>query len=133
MRWNTRRAESGFTLIEMIVALAILSLSLGVLFGGFSQALNRSRLNAAQMNARVLAQSLLAQAGAAGPQQGVTADGLSWTLRLAPFGSADDAKAWHPAPVQVTATVSWTSGGEQRSLSLTTLRFAPVKADHDRP
>ena len=57
-----RRDAEGLTaLIEMIVALAILSIALGVLFGAFSQDMDRQRLNRTQMSARLLARALLDQ------------------------------------------------------------------------
>lgn len=126
-RGDVRRSSAGFTLIEMIVALAILSLSLGVLFSGFSQALDRIRFNHAQMAARLLAQALIAESGTnalkLGIAHGIASDGLIWNVAVVPFGSPMEQKAWSPTPAQVTATVTWSENGTEHSLSLTTLRF----------
>ena len=123
-----RRGAEGFTLIEMIVALAILSIALGVLFSAFSQDMDRQRLNRSQMSARLLAGALLDQSAVSdsltiGVRHGVLPDGLAWTVAVAPYGGADDRKAWRAAPAQVTATVEWTLDGHPHRVALTTLRF----------
>ncbi len=128
IRARLRDAAEGFTLIEMIVALAILSISLGVLFGAFSQDMDRQRLNRAQLGARLLAQALLDQSAVSdaqtiGNRHGVAPDGLSWTVAAAPYGGPDDRKAWRAAPARVTATVEWSFDGCPHRVTLTTLRF----------
>ncbi len=127
VRPGAPRTSAGFTLIEMIVALAILSLSLGALFAGFSQALDRIRFNHAQMGARLLAQALIAQSGTSpskpGTTRGVSPDGMAWSVLVTPFGAPEERKAWRPSPAQVTVTVTWSQSGHEHSLSLTTLRF----------
>lgn len=122
------RADEGFTLLEVLVALTILSISLGVLFAIFSRSLDRARTNRGEMQARVLAQSLLEQTAVAdlvhvGVTQGHDSNGLSWTLRVEPFGSAEDRATWHLKPVAVAATVTW-SDAQEHSLTLKTLRLA---------
>jgi general secretion pathway protein I len=123
-------AQRGFTLIEMIVALAILSVALGVLLGAFSQDMDHQRLTRAQMHARMLAQSLLEQSNLRdqvqpGTRHGVTQDGAIWAVTVAPYGTDEDRKAWPGLPVQVTATVDWSLDGHAHRVSLTTLRMAP--------
>ena len=54
--------ERGFTLLETLVALTILSLSVPVLFGVFSTGIERARDDRLAMQSRVLAQNLLVQA-----------------------------------------------------------------------
>jgi len=122
------RANDGFTLLEVLLALTILSISLGVLFAIFSQSLERARTNRSEMQARVLAQSLLEQTSAAGLVHagvfhGRDHDGLSWTLRVEPYGSAEDRAAWHVVPVTVSATVAW-SDARERALTVKTLALA---------
>jgi prepilin-type N-terminal cleavage/methylation domain-containing protein len=127
--------EAGFTLIEMIVSLAILGIALGVLFAGFSQVLDRQRLNDAQMRARLLATSLLDETTAAGDlkpavKKGITADGLAWSVAITPYGDADDQKAWRFTPAHVTVTVTWSLDGQSHDVTLRTL--APMARDADR-
>src|SRR5437763_2184256 len=57
-------SQSGFTLIEVLVALTILSISMATLLAIFLQGLDRARESSNEAAARVLAQSLLTQAKA---------------------------------------------------------------------
>ena len=130
---QARPDEQGFTLIEMIVALAILSIALGTLFAGFAQGFERQRLNAEQRQARVLAERLLQESGTSSPlregaTRGVAAGGLHWAVLVKPFGDPVDRKAWLFAPVQVTARVAWTMDGQDHAVELTTLRAPPAEA-----
>ena len=119
-------ARSGFTLVEIIVALAILALCLNVILAAISDALRRTGEAEAQAEAASLARSLLAQAGSAvplddGAAAGQLANGFRWRLQVAPYGPADQA-----VPVRaykVTAEVSWDEARRERSVALTTLRL----------
>jgi general secretion pathway protein I len=111
----------------VLVALTILSISLGVLLAIFSQGLARATENATETNARTLAQSLLAQTEATphpafGDTNG-TSNGLRWRVRISPFGSGSDQQAWQQAAQQIDATVTWRNAGHDRSLTLSTLRL----------
>ena len=119
--------QSGFTLIEVLVALTILSISLGVLLAVFTQGLDRARESRNEAAARVLAQSLLAQARiepnpAIGTNGGRT-NNLLWHLSIEPWGSKDDRSAWHENVAQIQASVSWLGDGGTRTIRLSTLRF----------
>ena len=123
------RASSGFTLIEVLVALTILGISLAVLLAVFLQGLDRSRESANEAAARVLAQSLLVQAKAAanlsmGNSAGKNAD-LLWRLQVIPFGTVADRTSWQENAAQIVATVSWRGDGGERSITLSTLRLLP--------
>jgi general secretion pathway protein I len=123
-------AQAGFTLIEVLVALTILSISLAVLLAIFTQGLDRARESADEASARVLAQSLLAQAkAAASPSVGDSAgkaNDLFWHLRIAPYGAPADRAAWQENAAEISATVSWRGDGGLRSITLSTLRLLPV-------
>ena len=120
----------GFTLIEVLVALTILSISLATLLAVFTQGLDRARESRNEASARVLAQSLLAQAKtstnlAVGDSGGRTND-LYWHLRVAPYGSSADLAAWQATPTEISAKVTWLgSSGGRRSVTLSTLRYVP--------
>lgn len=126
------RGEQGFTLIEVLIALTILSMSLAVLLGAFSQSLARAKEAERQMAARTLAQSLLAEVrpeaiARAADATGTTADGLSWRVHAVPVAGLGD--PLDPlTPVAVTATVSWPQGDKTRTLSLKTLRLLPNRS-----
>ena len=126
------KRQRGFTLIEIIVALAILAVALGALFQSFSTGLRATVVSDRQEAAVMLAQSLLDRIGqdiplAAGEQAGVSEDGLRWSIAIAPSPLiAPDRRADSPLlPFDVVVTVA-SDGG--RPLTLTTLRLAPVIA-----
>jgi general secretion pathway protein I len=122
------QASEGFTLLEVLVALAILSVSLAVLLAAFSQGLSYARENATEADARALAQSLVAQAlttpnPAFGDTEGQSA-AMHWSVHIVPYGAGDDQVAWQKRAQQISATISWANSGRTRSISLTTLRLA---------
>jgi len=124
-------SAAGFTLLEVLVALTILSISLTVLLAIFSQDLLRTRENENRMAARVLAQSLLAGTMSSPPTDdasGRTTSGMSWRLHVAPYGQQDD-QVSHLHAATVSAIVSWQEGDVQRSLTLTTLELVPKRAE----
>ena len=122
--------EAGFTLLEVVAALAILALSLGVLLGLLSDGLRRTGQAEAMAEAGSLAQSLLARVGTELPiQPGVTAgelpNGVRWRLQMEPYGDAGDRRAWPVDAYVVSAEIAWGDGAQERSVTLTTLRLAP--------
>jgi general secretion pathway protein I len=125
-----RDQSAGFTLIEVLVSLAILSISMAVLLNIFSDSLDRTRRAESEMAAGSLVQSLLAEAGVSkslriGDETGEYNNGFRWRLHVEPFGSEEDARAWSVSAVRVTASVMWDDGGPAQSKSLTTLRLVP--------
>ena len=124
------RSDDGFTLIEVLVALTILSLSLTVLLGTLSLSLSRTHESERAAAARVLAQSLLTKTETGAPPKqshadGETDDGLSWSVDMTPYPQHDDDKASvHAANISVTVT--WEDG--QHALTLSTLRLVPKEA-----
>jgi prepilin-type N-terminal cleavage/methylation domain-containing protein len=127
---NTRPGDGGFTLIEVLVSLTILSVSLAVVMAVFGNSLLRSREAQSRMEARRLATGLLAEAQneanlRVGETRGRDGAGLVWDLRVQTYGSPDDNQAWIAHAVQIRATVSWGEGREGQSVSLATLRVLP--------
>jgi general secretion pathway protein I len=125
--------ESGFTLIEIIVALAILAVALGVLLHVISDSLDHARQNRDGMAAAALAQSLLARAGPEWPLQdgersGTYSNGFHWRLQMARYGKIADRDAWAAQAFKVRATITWQDGDLTRSRALTTMRLAPLPA-----
>ena len=129
---NVRRAgESGFTLLEVIVAFTILTLSLGVLLPVFSGSLGRGEQSKHEALALAAGQSKLAGLGieeplAVGLSDGEFPDGIHWQLQALPFADATDQKASPLRAYQTTLTMSWRDAGQARSLTLTTLKLAPL-------
>ena len=130
MRSQAGKNERGFTLIEVLVALTILSVSLGVLITMISRGLETSRRSQSIAGASGLAQSLLAQAGLSMPLRlgnttGVTRDGYSWQIHAEPFVLPGNASAAPLAAAKISMTVAWRDGDDSQSLEVSTLRLMP--------
>ena len=125
--------EAGFTVVEVIVALAILALSLAVLLSVISNGIQYADRAEKLARAGTLAQSLLAKVGTELPiQPGLTAgefsEGFRWRVRAEPYGDAIDRQQWPVAAYTVSVEVLWGEGREERSVALSTLRLAPKEA-----
>ena len=119
-----RADNEGFTLLEVLVALTILSISLVVLMGIFSQDLSRARDMRDGSAARALAQSLIAQRGDPGALAMGDSEGRDgafvWHVHTAQAGTGEPGA---PQMALITASVRW--GGGEHAVSLTTLRAMP--------
>lgn len=121
-----RRRSSGFTLIEAVVALAVVAMSIAAI-GNLTNATLRSRVFVARHLAQVeTTQQILAglpgrDGVASGPLSGER-ESYAWALGVAPFraefASAGGASSWVPA--QLTLTVQGPSGAR---LSVDTVRL----------
>ena len=127
---NRPSAQSGFTLVEVLVALAIVALSMAVLFKIISDNLDRTRHARDDAVAASLVQSLLAQTQTGPLEQGTTSGkfgkGFSWRLQVEP--DADNHADWSVDAMSIAATVSWRDDGRTQSRTLTTLRVVPKAA-----
>ena len=132
-----RHAQSGargFTLIEVIIAFALLALALTLLLGSLSGAARQVRNADEAGRATLHAQSLLAQLGVGdalrpGTQQGVFEQGrYRWVLAIAPYADPLRPRAVAgnaPRLLQVQLSVAW--GDDSRQvLQWQTLRLAPA-------
>lgn len=129
-----RRHQRGFTLLEVIVAFALLALALALLLGSLSSASRQVRASADGSRATLHAQSLLAQLGAGevlqpGRQEGGFEGGrYRWQLEVAPFADPLAARAQvdpgAPQLFDVQLVVRW--GDEPgQAMRWRTLRLAP--------
>jgi general secretion pathway protein I len=133
---SPQRSDSGFTLVEALVSLVMLTLGLVAIieiFGNGFRGIRSSEWDAAALQ---LATSQLTRAGTETPlrpgqQQGTTPQGFEWTVTIAPYGPARDELApQRPAGIEgfwVTADVRWRPSvfSTAQSLSLTTLKLTP--------
>ncbi len=126
--------RGGFTLIEVLVALAIVVLALGSLLEIFSTSLRGVRRAEAYTEAVLLAESKLAAMGIETPleeggQRGRFDDRFRWRTTVRPFTHRPDAirKEDSLAAYEVDITVLWGTGKEDRSVSLTTVRLVPPR------
>ncbi|MCI0430487.1 MAG: prepilin-type N-terminal cleavage/methylation domain-containing protein [Rhodospirillales bacterium] len=132
-----RKCRRGFTLIEIVVALAILAVALGALFQAFSGGLRATAVADRRAAAVMLAQSLLDRIGqdiplAAGEQAGESGDGLHWSITVVPSPLiAPERRADSPViPFDVEVSVAADGG---RTVTLTSLRLAPAAAGDGSP
>jgi len=125
--------EAGFTVVEVVVALTILALALGVLLNVMSSSIRQTGQAETVAEAGSLAQSLLAKIGTELPLRdgwitGQSDRGFRWRVQIDGYGEGTDRREWPVAAHQVLAEVLWSDGPQERSLVLTTLRLGPKEA-----
>lgn len=132
---NAQR-QRGFSLLEVLVAFALLALTLGVLLNIFSRASHDAILSTQYSQAAALAESKLAAVGAEFPLtegliSGEPEQGFTWEISSVPheFTATDRAADMMLAtestltPYQLTVTVLWRDGARVRRLSFATVRL----------
>lgn len=123
--------QTGFTLIEVLVAFVILVMALPVLYGIFSNGLRSVSLSEDYRTAVALAESRLAEIGVSEPLlDGDTRssdDGrYTWLITSEEYSPWEDDGTAPQLPVRayrVVLDISWFTDGNQRSLSLTTIKL----------
>jgi general secretion pathway protein I len=120
-----RSAQRGFSLLELLVAFAIMGLSLGILYRAAGSSA-RSVGDAAQyQSAVVLAESLMAVRESV-PATGWNASGLSgpysWSVQSALFPTpVSNANLSAPRLHEVVYAVTWQEGERSRRIDFVTL------------
>ena len=113
--------QRGFSLLEMVVAIAILALSLGALYQAVSGATRNVRTDEKYAYGVELARSLLADNGrvpmSGKSVRGETAGGFVWVVDARPVDPGDAA---FPAGALQTieVSVSWLDGRKRRQVTL---------------
>ncbi|MFQ5534660.1 MAG: prepilin-type N-terminal cleavage/methylation domain-containing protein [Sphingomonadales bacterium] len=118
--------QAGFTLIEVLVALAIVAIALAPLLQVYSRGAGNADTANLYLRASAIAESMLASAGSdmplrPGQTNGTSASVFNWTLTVRPTDMGLDEEL-PMALYEVEAEVSWVTGATPRSLSLRTLR-----------
>lgn len=118
-----RQRASGFTLLEVLVALAIMGMSLGLLFRASGGTL-RNVGSIEHLHKAILVAESLSELRDSVPEQGWNEAGRSagyaWQVTSAPYadGSTDIGRV---ALHEVRIIVAWVDGGQSRRFEQTTL------------
>ena len=124
--------ERGFTLLEVLVAFSIFTVSLGILFQIFSNGTRAAMLSDEYTQAVFIAQSRLASVGIEGDfdvdeYSGKENEIYYWTTIVRPYESTDDLeRTYNLSEREIEVTVNWNSRGKERSIKLNTLRLIPT-------
>ena len=140
---SARRGQDGYTLIEVIVAFALLALALTLLLGTLSGAVRQVRWSGDAGRAALHAQSMLDTVGFGSPLEPGRRDGefeggrYRWSLAIAPWDEPLPPDVPH-APAgnrlyEVALLVQWGGGGARERLELRTLRLVPAQAQANLP
>jgi prepilin-type N-terminal cleavage/methylation domain-containing protein len=118
---------SGFTIIEILIALVILALGTTLLTSMISDSLGRQTRTSSEARATDIAETLLAEMTAKHPLVDGTRTGLvggiAWSMTI---GRDRPTTAYPIAVKRVTLVLSWSSEGRSRSATWVTLRAAPA-------
>jgi general secretion pathway protein I len=131
--------QRGFTLLEVMIAVVIAALALGVLFGSGLSALRAAHAASRYEQAIARARSHLALAVHAAPLvagdwQGDDGGGFVWHLRVTPLASTAvrpvnavtlrGASSYPLTLCTLSARIGWREGGRQREVRLETEQIA---------
>jgi general secretion pathway protein I len=118
---STRRAQAGFSLLEMVVAIAILALALGALYQAAGGATRNVRAAEKYAYGVELARSVLADNATVSPagvnKGGETPGGFEWRVATSPVNLQRTALA-DVRLHQIEVAVSWEDGGRRRTVVL---------------
>ena len=128
------KRQRGFTLIELIVAFALMTVALTLCLSIASRAYRQTAWSDANARAVLWAQSLSDEASAqplvAGVQTGETPDhAFHWRRDVAPWVDPSSGVATRNGSglLEVRTRLSWMDGDNERFFSTSTLRLMPPK------
>lgn len=128
---TVERPQSGYSLIEVLVALTVLALTLTVLMRIFGGGLRNVDLAGQYTDAIAIAEAQLAAVGplvpvAAGTSRGEFADRFHWTRTIDEYSSASlivDQAATDLTAYRVVVDVEWRNLERPRHVQLATLKL----------
>jgi general secretion pathway protein I len=129
---RARPATAGFTLLEVLVSLAILAGALAAVFQVFSRTLDTTADAESRTIAASLAQSLLARVGSeipleAGESSGELDGGFRWRLRTTPYDPDRFGELPFARPYEIAIDVLWNVRSSVQRVHLSTLRLATAR------
>ncbi|MCH8861869.1 MAG: prepilin-type N-terminal cleavage/methylation domain-containing protein [Proteobacteria bacterium] len=139
--------QQGFSLIETLVALALLGLVSGTVYSSYTASMLGSEESAQTALATRFAKSKLDEISAIGVldesrHQGTTGDGFRWRVEVTPIEDQETSAAQARQQPRgqrtaalaalVTVTVSWQGRNADRSVELTTVRLIAAQTSGER-
>ncbi len=128
----SKRYNSGFSLLEVLVAFTITALALGVLFQIYAKGTISAILGEEYAQAIAIAESKLAETGIsensdASERSGLENDKYNWSITIQDYIEETPSEFVSKFALKdVTVKVYWKSIRNQRSITLHTLKPAPV-------
>jgi len=133
----SKSKQTGFSLLEILVAFSILAIALGILLNIFSSGVETAAVAEEYSSAVQIAETLMARTGVEsslqpGQTAGIENDKYSWQVTVAPYEptlEGFDTKSLSAALFMVTVNVSWdgngvSDGNHQREVELSTLKLS---------
>jgi general secretion pathway protein I len=135
-----RHGYGGFTLLEVLTAMMILTISIVVIFELFSGGLRSASLSnkytraifhaRAKMEATLLADTLME-----GETEGIVNEDYRWRLSIVPLESEEDSgilKRSVETVFRLTVDIMWSDGEKERTFTIRTLHMAKgIKIDEE--
>lgn len=122
----------GMTLIEVLVAFVVLSVTMAVILQIFTGGMRNARLADGYSRAVFLAESRLAAVGLErllmpGEESGRVGEDLQWRVSVLPVdnGGAADQQLLPTRLYEVQVRVGWNEDGRERQVTLNSLRLGP--------
>jgi general secretion pathway protein I len=127
------QAQTGFSLLEILVAFSILAFSLSIVLKIFSSSLKTATVAENYALAINIAESLLAQTGTEetliiGEKKGETAPYFKWTIQVSAITlniSPQLPETLREQVVKIEVRVQWGDKDRPRSVDLSTLKILP--------
>ena len=124
------RRSAGFTLLEVLVSMAILAICLTIIMELFSGGLKSARLSERYVRAAFLAREkmeeiLLAKRLSEGIMEGVYGEGFRWRVAIHPAEAVEENQPKLPFETfDIHVRVTWKEGGLHKSFEIETLQIA---------